>query len=722
MAITTIPEIGEHAKDVGEHDILHGTPKLADFFGHTDPAAAADQIHDELADAARHTQYQGRPDSGEVYAGANYDDPRSQLEKTLFGRLLYASERTECGALCGALFLLAAIDTAGMLIWWFTAGPGRQRNPTPKDDTSDNVPRGPGAVLVDVILNDEDYQGALVKLAGANAQGLLVQPKTGTWSVTAGNQVQFIPDPACDFNQPVAAAYVLSLNGTDSPPAKVMIQYQASTPPARPDPSAQWKRATYSTSVTFDVGNASGNVVLVKPDAKSPSTQTVKNGGVWTVVNSRTVTFKPDAKFDGFEATTDIQLDFGSARSKPATLTSVFLQPLAAPLVVQDLTIRKPSPAIDVVIRSAAIAPHSLDRSSVKLVGVRDMDLGGIPDSVVISNDKKKMVSRGQGVWMVSADGHIAFAPDLLGPNLVNAFEAGKDRNDYTGFVGMKFTSAVDRTAARLGIRKPTGATGNWAVTLTDDQGKALASVNIDLTGGAAGEVSYGACSVQLVRKADYYLVTQVTQGGQLWPDSGSVSLLSTVGIKAQSVCATSLTGLASATGGEADTSFVGLDLTLDGFTGSPVPALYTVSDTAGNSSAPAMIVLNYGVPVQPVAINDPDDTSFFTNLRQWVTDHNPPLPHARQLAILTVAANATKAMVDSAGPSPITGVDARYTTFKNDANGAGSSPLLWSLCSDITTASVDPNGRHSPMYARYWRLRTMQELVFRLVQDLNLK
>jgi len=722
MPTAAIPEIGEHAKDVEQHDVLHGTGKHADFFGHTDPAAAADQIHGELNDTAAAKQFQARPDFLEAYGGSNYTSPHGPTEARIFGRLANSAERAKCGSICGALFILAALEMAGFVIWWFASGPGRQQNPAPKDDTLDNVPPGPGAVTVDVVLNDEDYQGAAVQLVGANAQGSLVQAKTGTWTVSADNLVHFTPDPAFDFKQPASASYVLTFNGASSHPATITIQYQ-SAQAATADPDPLWQRADYTSKVTFDIGNAAaGKVVLVKPDATSPSTQTIKKVGVWTLTTAHTVTFQATADFTGARVQCDIQVDYGSTRSKPATLTVVFNQPLAAAIVVQDLTPRKPSPAIDVVIRStAAVASQTLDRSSVKLIGVRDMELGGYPDCVLLSADGKKMVAQGQGVWMVSADGHVAFSPDLLGPNLVDTFVPGNDRNDYAGYAGLQFTSVTDQTVSRLGIRKPLGSTGIWNVTLTDGQGQPLATSAIDLTSGTDGDVSYAACNVPLTKKAKYFLVTQVTQGGQMWPDQGPVTLHSAVAVNAESVCATSLAGLSSATGGEALSSFVGLDLTVDGFTGNPVPALYTVSDTNKNPSAPGMIILNYGTPVQPVAINDPDDTNFFNNLRQWVIDPNPELPHARQLAILTVLANAAKEMAGSPSASPVTNVDARYQSYQTDPAAAGKADLLWNICSDITPTSVDPHGAQPAMYARYWRLRTMQDLVYRLVEDLKL-
>jgi hypothetical protein len=719
MPLAAIPEIGEHAKDVEQHDVLHGTGKHADFFGHSDPAAAADQVRGELNDAAGAKQFQGRPDFSEAYGGSNYTSPRGLMEARVFGRLTNSAERAKCVSICGALFILAAVEMAGFVIWWFASGPGRQQKPVPKDDIRDNVPQGPGTVVLDVLLNDQDCQGTAVQLVGANAQGSIVQAQTGTWTVAADNQVHFTPDALYDFKQPATVSYVLTLNGAQSLPAAVTIRYQSA--PSMSDPDPQWQRADYTATATFDIGNASGKVVLVKPDATSPSTQTVKKAGVWTVTNTHTVTFQATADFNGAQMATDIQVDYGSSRSKPATLTVVFNQPQAAAVVVQDLTPRKPSPAIDVVIRSNAVAPHSLDRASVKLVGVRDMELGGYPDCVSLSTDGKKMVALGQGVWMVSDDGHVAFAPDLLGPNLVNTFVPGKDRNDYTGYAGLKFTSVADQTAARLGIRKPAGATGIWTVLLTEAQGTTLASAAIDLTNSTAGEVAYGACKVQLAKKTDYFLVTQVTQGGQLWPDQGPATLYSAVAVNAVSVCATTLAGLSTATGGEALSSFVGLDLTVDGFTGNPIPALYTVSDTSKNTSVPGVIILNYGTPVQPVAINDPDDTNFFNNLRQWVIDPNPPPPHARQLAILTVLANATMEMAGSPTSSPITDVDTRYKSYRTDPAVGGTSDLLSNICSDITPSSVDPHGAQPAMYARYWRLRTMQDLVYRLVEDLKL-
>jgi hypothetical protein len=282
------------------------------------------------------------------------------------------------------------------------------------------------------------------------------------------------------------------------------------------------------------------------------------------------------------------------------------------------------------------------------------------------------------------------------------------------------FRSAANQTITSLGIRKGTGATGNWTVSLTDASGKVLTSATIDLTSGNVGSLYYGSASYQLASGTTYYLVTQVdtSRPTQFFSDASAVTLNSSIADTAVAIYGFLLGNYMNGLPGQ---SFVGLDFTIVGFQGSPTPAVYTISDNKKNTSSTALIILNYGAPVQPADVNDPDDANFFNNLRREAFDANPALGHVVLLATLTVLTNMTGTMLTAQAASPIsqTSLDSRYATYK--ANGA-SADDLWNSSSDINAKLVDPTGTQPKLYARFWRLDTMRNLLSRFVIEMGLK
>jgi len=632
-------------------------------------------------------------------------------------RLKNSRDRTRVVAIVVGVSATLLGGLASFLTWFFVAGPGAPKEPVAGDKTKDNVPRTNTPVTVDVLGADPNNSQAKVHLVGANAQGQVAQAKVGTWEVTADRMVRFTPDANYDFNTPAEIHYQLELNGDYSKAGKVTIQYVAAGT-SMPDPSSSTRRADFADTVTFDLMNATGKVVLEKPDPTDATKQTLKDVGVWSIKDSHTVEFKPDAAIDTGEAETTIQLDYSTQRSKTATLTIYFNRPVAGEVLVQKIIPGCPAAPIDVVALSAAVKPNTLDNASVKLVGLQDIGSGSAPPQFQIQKQGTSLAATGEGVWLVSTDGRITFVPET-GPNAVKTFAAGTDRTDIANYVGLKFTSAADQTLVRLGVHKASLATGKWKVYLTDAAGAELTSAEIDVTSAKVGEFTYSSACYQLKKGTDYYLVAEINSSktGQNWSDYGAVSLDPTIASGAFGIYGDAQRKYGTGPGGN---MYVGVDFTVAKFLGSPTPALYTIADDKKNTSAPAKLVLNYGDAMSPSSVNEPSDTTYFANLRRNAFDPQPPLPLVLLLAGLIAATNVTASILDKTvtQTSPITDLDSRYTTFKAGA----TADDLWNVCSDIDAKKVDPSGLQSPFYARYWRLRTMWALLDRLVVDLNLK
>ncbi len=106
-------------------------------------------------------------------------------------------------------------------------------------------------------------------------------------------------------------------------------------------------------------------------------------------------------------------------------------------------------------------------------------------------------------------------------------------RNNYGGWVGMKFTtSANGMTASSLGRICVSGNTGVHEVMLVQaSNGQAVSggSVSISMSGCAAGQFSYAPLSspITLQPNTAYYLVSEETYGGDQWYDVSGVATTS---------------------------------------------------------------------------------------------------------------------------------------------------------------------------------------------------
>ena len=107
-------------------------------------------------------------------------------------------------------------------------------------------------------------------------------------------------------------------------------------------------------------------------------------------------------------------------------------------------------------------------------------------------------------------------------------------RNNFTGWVGMKFTvGAAGMTVHSLGRVFVTGNGGTHTVKLVSASTGADVpgtAVTISMAGGTPGQFTYTNLTspVALTPNASYYLVSQETSGGDQWYDYGTVATAAT--------------------------------------------------------------------------------------------------------------------------------------------------------------------------------------------------
>lgn len=113
----------------------------------------------------------------------------------------------------------------------------------------------------------------------------------------------------------------------------------------------------------------------------------------------------------------------------------------------------------------------------------------------------------------------LLLSPSLFAANLVVSYSPGNDRNDFTGFVGHQFTvGSSPVTFKQLGLRCATGNSGNHTVYIVDGSNTTLVSTVVNLTGCTTGTFYYANCtSTTLSASTQYFIVTGVTNSGQMW-------------------------------------------------------------------------------------------------------------------------------------------------------------------------------------------------------------
>jgi hypothetical protein len=146
---------------------------------------------------------------------------------------------------------------------------------------------------------------------------------------------------------------------------------------------------------------------------------------------------------------------------------------------------------------------------------------------------------------------------------LVASFAPGFDRDDFPGWLGLKFTPTSDMVVNQLGARCGTGNTGNRNVVLQGTGLNTIASAAIDMTGGTVGLFYYAPIApVTLVAGLQYYLYMQTNaSSGQFWSNQGPLTLNGASG--AAAIYTTTLTS--GPNYADANAMFGGVDLQYEG-------------------------------------------------------------------------------------------------------------------------------------------------------------
>lgn len=117
----------------------------------------------------------------------------------------------------------------------------------------------------------------------------------------------------------------------------------------------------------------------------------------------------------------------------------------------------------------------------------------------------------------------VSFRHSAEGQPLITGHSMGVQRNDFTGWLGMEFTTgSTVLTVSRLGRWVVAGNTGTHPVRLVNaTTGVVLATANVNTGGQPAGQLAYATLpsTVTLAANTRYHLVSQETAGGDFWHD-----------------------------------------------------------------------------------------------------------------------------------------------------------------------------------------------------------
>ena len=382
-----------------------------------------------------------------------------------------------------------------------------------------------------------------VRLLDAASQPVttLTEVGVGTWTVdTATGSVTFAPVSGFT-GTPASVNYVIEDSEGNTDTATLTLVDR--TPPALRDDSGSFAGLAVDVSVLTNDGNGEplDPATITLAGATGPGASVVRSGeGTWSVdVGTGTVRFTPDGTFTGTPTpiTYTVSDTAGNTATAPATIT---LTDDAPPVGQPDSEPFSGGPVtVDVLANDAAGEP--VDPASVQLVGT--------------ANPGEPLNVPGEGIWSVGpASGVLTFSP-------------------APGFTGTPTPQAY--TVADLAGNRSAPV----AVTLTDATPPSLSDDRADFTGSsvtipvlandAAGEpVDPG--RVSLVVPPAGIAVTSDADGdvvGYEIPGEGAWTVTPT-----------------------GELVFV----PAPGFTGTPSPAEYTVTDASGNrATTPATVRLD---------------------------------------------------------------------------------------------------------------------------------
>ncbi|MBZ5675069.1 MAG: immunoglobulin domain-containing protein [Acidobacteriia bacterium] len=298
------------------------------------------------------------------------------------------------------------------------------------------------------------------------------------------------------------------------------------------------------------------------------------------------------------------------------------------------------------------------------------------------------------------------------GLTLVTSKTLGQTRNNYTGWVGMKFTvGAAPMTVTSLGRIVGPGNSAAHIVKIVDaasGNDVAGASASVATLGGTTGAFVYSSLSspVTLPANTSYYLVSQETQGGDQWYDLDSVLTTTTAAAVTGPVY-----GLPYAASVSAGHSYVPVDLkytvSVSVTVAPPTVTLFdsqtqqfsaTVSGTANQSvtwtlspnvgtisaaglyTAPTPIASTQSITVTATSVADVTKSATAT------VTLSPPSP-----PVITQQPQSTSAISGQTGSFSVTasGLGLSYQWQSMAAGAASFTNIAGALSSSYTTPSV---------------------------------
>ncbi|WP_412508755.1 Ig-like domain-containing protein, partial [Roseovarius sp. SYSU LYC5161] len=285
---------------------------------------------------------------------------------------------------------------------------GYGEGPIAENDTFTDQPSGQ-AVVVDVVANDtsgttpDDSKIQLVQENGsllAVGDSLTVAGE-GTWSVGPNpGEITFTPES--DFEaDPTPIQYLVSdSNDNRSNLATVSVGFAA--PPIAKDDTSAGNTSGHAVAVDVLANDASGSTpdastVQLMDDGTEVSTFTVSGEGVWSVESDGKIKFEP---LDGLTGDpTPIRYLVSDANGSKSNLATVTVGYGSNPVAADDTSTANPigSPVLVDILNNDAAGTGNLDPSSVELID-------GNSEVTTLSID-------GEGVWSVESDGKIKFTP-----------------------------------------------------------------------------------------------------------------------------------------------------------------------------------------------------------------------------------------------------------------------------------------------------------------------
>ena len=315
--------------------------------------------------------------------------------------------------------------------------------------------------------NDTDIDGDALTIASVTGG------TGGSVVLNADGTVSFTPD--ADFNGTASFSYTATDGSATSTPATVTVNVTAvnDTPVAAADTLA----ATEDTPVTYTAAQLLGNDTDIDGDPLTIAAVTSGAGGTVVLNADGTVSFTPDANFNGAASFTYTVTD-GSATSAPATVTVNVAAVNDTPVAAADTL--------------AATEDTSVTYTAAQLLG-NDTDIDGDPLTIA------SVTSGAGGTVVLNADGTVSFTPDA---NFNGAASFGYSVTD--GTVASAGTTVTINVAA---VNDAPLSTDDHAVVLAgtvqlltvndfgsygDVEGVPLASVQITALPGA-GRLEYDA-------------------------------------------------------------------------------------------------------------------------------------------------------------------------------------------------------------------------------------